>query len=191
MYEVTGLFAVEPCRTRTGVIMRTISRLAAITAATVIVVGGTAGASAQSVDPVSAALGSVGPTGSAVGLPAIPGDVAPAPNRLVAVGGSPTWTCFGSVTADIDNAYGPGTVFVDWKLHNLGVGTCGLEATLSWRNLDTGATGAHRLVQNLPGNWPSHGDDQNNTSVTGPGPVEYRLVTNGGGYSAPLVLATP
>lgn len=52
---------------------------------------------------------------------------------------------------------------------------------MSWRNLDTGATGEHRLVQNLPGNWPSHGDDQNNTSLTGPGPIEYRLVTNGGG----------
>ena len=171
--------------------MRHINRFATVAAAAVIVAGGAAGATAQPTDPVSAVFGSVGPTGSAVGLSAVPGDVSPAPNRLVAVGGAPSWTCFGSVTADINNTYGPGTVFVDWKLHQFGVGACGLEATLSWRNLDTGATGAHRLVQNLPGNWPSHGDHQNNTSVTGPGLIEYRLVTNGGGYAGPLVLATP
>lgn len=171
--------------------MRTTTRLAAVAAASVLALSGAAGAHAQPMDPVSAVLGSVGPTGSAVGLPAIPGDVAPARNRLVVVAGSPTWTCFGSVTADIDNAYGPGTVFVNWKLHYFGVGTCGLEATVSWRNLDTGATGEHRLSQNLPGNWPSHGDSQNNTSVTGPGLIEYRLTTNGGGQSASLLLATP
>lgn len=171
--------------------MHTVSRLAALAAASVIVVGGTAGAGAQPPDSLGVAFGSVGPTGSAIGLPAIPGDVAPAPNRLVAVGGSPTCTCFGSVTADIDTTYGPGTVFVEWKVHQFGVGACGLEATLSWRNLDSGTSGEHRLVQNLPGNWPSHGDDQNNTSATGSGPIEYRLVTNGGGYSAPLTLTSP
>lgn len=171
--------------------MRTISRLAAVASATAIVIGSTAGAGAQSVDPVSAVIGSVGPTGSAIGMPAIPGDIAPAPDRLVAVGGAPSWTCFGSVTADIDNTYGPGTVFVHWKLHHFGVGTCGVEAILSWRNLDTGATGEHRLVQKLPGNWPSHGDSQNNTSVTGAGPIEYRLTTNGGGRVGPLVIVTP
>lgn len=105
--------------------------------------------------------------------------------------GSPTWRCFGSVTADINSSYRPGTVIVDWKLRCFGAGTCGLEATWSWRNLDTWATGEHRLFQNLPGNWPSHGDSLNSTSVTGPGLIEYRLVTNGGGHSATLLLATP
>lgn len=191
MHEVTKSLAYDRHRTTTGVTMRAICRLAAVAAASVIVIGGAAGAGAQTPDLPSMVFGSVGPTGSAVGLPAIPGDVSPAPTRLVAVGGAPSWTCFGSVTVDIDTTYEPGAVWVDWKIHQFGVGTCGLEATLSWRNLDTGISGEHRLVQDLPGNWPSQGDDQNNASVTGSGPIEYRLVTNGGGYSAPLILTTP
>lgn len=169
--------------------MRTLSKLAAAAAASTIVVAGAAGAGAQETDSLSGALGSVGPTGSAIGLPSIPGDIAPAPNRLVASGTSATGTCYSWITADI-NQQSPGTVRVDWKVHQLGVGTCDLVATLSYHNLDTGYTGEHVLEQNLPGNWPSHGDSKRNVSITTPGNVEWRLETNGGAQAGPIEVVT-
>lgn len=169
--------------------MRTISKLAAVAAASTIVIGGAAGAGAQATDSLSGALGSVAPTGSAVGLPSIPGDIAPAPDRLVASGLSATGTCYSWVTANISQQ-SPGTVRVDWKVHQLGAGTCDLVATLSYHNLDTGHTGEHVLEQNLPGNWPSHGDSKNNVSITTPDNVEWSLETNGGAKAGPIEIVT-
>lgn len=169
--------------------MRTFSKFAAVAAASTIILGGAAGAGAQTTDSLSGALGSVGPTGSVVGLPDIPADTAPADNRLVASGPSATGTCFSWVTADITNQ-SSGTVRVDWKVHQLGVGACDLQATLSYENLDSGYTGKHVLEENLPGNWPSHGDSKNNVSITTPGRVEWQLTTNGGAEAGPLVLVT-
>lgn len=147
---------------------------AAVALATVVVTPATAGAQSSS--------------------SAVP-QLFPAPDRLVAVGGSPTGACAGAVSTSINPQGYPGTSSVSWAFGILGVGPCDLTATLSWRNLDTGATGekvAHIPVPRISDGVPdpiAHPYDA--MMSTGAGLVEYRLTTNAGAVAPPVTLRTP
>lgn len=125
---------------------------------------------------------------------AIPG-LFPAQNRLIAPGGSPTGACAGIVSTTINPDGYPDTASVSWAFGILGLGPCNLTATLSWRNLDTGATGqkiAHIPVPRLSDGIPDPIRTPTDALIsTGPGNVEYRLTTDGGAAAGPVVIRTP
>lgn len=133
-------------------------------------------------------------TANAQDSSAIP-DLFPAQNRLIATGGSPTGACYGVVTTTISPDGYPGTASVGWAFGVLGLSACDLTVTLSWRNLDTGATGekiARVPVPRISGGVPdpiSH--PYAAIMSTGAGPVEYRLTTNGGAVAGPVTITTP
>ena len=118
----------------------------------------------------------------------------PAPDRLIATGGSPTGACAGIVSTTLNGDGYPASASVSWGFGVLGVGPCNLTATLSWHNLDTGATGE----KTAPIPWPriSTGipdpisSPQAAIIYTGVGRVEYTLTTNGGATAGPLVVET-
>jgi hypothetical protein len=122
------------------------------------------------------------------------GEVLPAPDRLVATGGSPTGACYGAVSTTIDGDGYPASASVGWAFVVPGVGPCDLTATLSWRNLDTGATGEKtasiphpRISLGVP---DPIGHPYDAIMATGPGRVEYRLTTTGGATAGPIVVHT-
>lgn len=119
----------------------------------------------------------------------------PAQNRLVAPGGSPTGMCAGVVSTTVNPDGYPDTASVSWAVGVLGVGPCDLTATLSWHNLDTGATGqktAHipgpRISDGIP---DPTGHPYDAIMNTGAGNIEYRLTTDGGAVAGPVVIPTP
>lgn len=120
--------------------------------------------------------------------------VLPAPNRLVAWGGSPTGACAGAVSTSLRGDGYPGTASVSWAFAVAGVGPCALTATLSWRNLDTGASG--EKVAQIPHPRFSLGvpdpiaHPYGAIISTGSGRVEYRLTTTGGAVAGPIVVDT-
>ena len=118
----------------------------------------------------------------------------PAPNRMVAVGGSPTGLCAGAVSTTVHGDGYPDSASVSWAFAVLGVGPCDIVATLSWRNLDTGATGEKvaqvpfpRISTGIPDPISHPYEAQ---ISTGPGRVEYRLTTTGGAVAGPIVVET-
>jgi len=125
---------------------------------------------------------------------AVPGQLFPAPGRLVAWGGSPTGACAGAVSTTLNGNGYPGSSTVSWAFAVLGVGPCDLTATLSWRNLDSGATGQKtariphpRISTGVP-DPISHPYEA--IIPTGSGRVEYRLTTTGGAVAGPVVVET-
>ncbi|UVE94099.1 hypothetical protein [Dietzia sp. B32] len=118
----------------------------------------------------------------------------PAPDRLIAAGGSPTGACMGIVSATLNGDGYPASASVSWGFGVLGVGPCNLTATLSWKNLDSGATG--EKTAGIP--WPriSTGipdpisSPQQAIISTGAGRVEYRLTTTGGASAGPIIVET-
>lgn len=137
----------------------------------------------------SSGVGSFGP-GSAEAVP----KVFPAPDRLVATGGSPTGACVGAVSTTLNGNGYPATSTVSWAFAVVGVGPCNLTATLSWRNLRTGATGEKvaqiphpRISLGIP-DPIAHPYDA--IVSTGSGPVEYRLTTTGGAVAGPIIVDT-
>lgn len=118
----------------------------------------------------------------------------PAPDRLVAWGGSPTGACAGGVSTSLQGDGYPGSASVSWAFAVVGVGPCNLTATLSWRNLDTGATG--QKVAQIPHPRISLGvpdpiaHPYDAIISTGAGRVEYRLTTTGGAVAGPIVVDT-
>lgn len=129
-------------------------------------------------------------SGSAEALPTL----TPADNRLVATGGSPTGTCAGVVSATIDGEGYPHTSQVSWGAGVVGVGDCGLTATLSWQNLDTGETGEKSIDISEPRfatNALLLAHPKDALIPTGPGQVEYSLTTNGGAEAGPILVQTP
>lgn len=122
------------------------------------------------------------------------GQLVPAPDRLVAWGGSPTGACVGGVSTSLRGDGYPGSASVSWSFGVVGVGPCNLTATLSWRNLATGATGTKvapiphpRISTGVP-DPIAHPYDA--IISTGAGPVEYRLTTTGGAVAGPIVVNT-
>lgn len=122
------------------------------------------------------------------------GQVFPAPDRLVAVGGSPTGACHGAVSTTVNGDGYPASASVSWGFVVFGVGPCNLTATLSWRNTVTGATGGKtatiprpRISTGVPDPIAHPYDAIMNT---GPGPIEYRLTTNGGASAGPMIVHT-
>ncbi|MEB8325223.1 hypothetical protein NGF75_04380 [Dietzia kunjamensis] len=118
----------------------------------------------------------------------------PAPDRLIAAGGSPSGTCMGIVSTTLNGDGYPASASVSWGFGVLGVGPCNLTATLSWRNLDTGATGEKvaqvpfpRFSTGIPDPISS---PQEAIISTGVGRVEYRLTTTGGAVAGPIVVET-
>lgn len=131
--------------------------------------------------------------GSAGSVDALP-QLFPAPDRLIATGGAPTGACAGVVTTTINGDSYPASSSVSWAFGVVGVGPCDLTATLSWRNLDTGATGVKvaqiphpRISTGIP-DPIAHPYDA--FLYTGPGRVEYRLTTTGGAVAEPIVVTT-
>jgi|GEM_PF-6268396 len=120
----------------------------------------------------------------------VPGGLVPGPDRLVAVGGSPTGLCAGAVAVSVHDGGYPDSATVNWTIAMPGVGPCGLTATLTWRNLDTGATGEQRVGVPDPrlSTGPAHPYDA--IVTTGGGAVEYRLVTDVGASAGPITVAT-
>ncbi|MBB1033517.1 hypothetical protein G6031_03830 [Dietzia sp. CQ4] len=118
----------------------------------------------------------------------------PAPNRLVAWGGSPTGACAGAVSTSLRGDGYPGSASVSWAFAVVGVGPCALTATLSWRNLDTGTSG--QKVAQIPHPRISLGvpdpiaHPYDAIIPTGSGRVEYRLTTTGGAVAGPIVVDT-
>ncbi|WP_291082756.1 hypothetical protein [Dietzia sp. UBA5065] len=118
----------------------------------------------------------------------------PAPDRLIATGGSPTGNCAGIVSATLNGDGYPASASVSWGFGVLGTGPCNLTATLTWRNLTTNATG--QKTAQIP--WPriSTGipdpisSPQEAIISTGVGPIEYRLTTTGGATAGPIVVDT-
>lgn len=120
--------------------------------------------------------------------------VLPAPQRLVAVGGSPTGQCFGAISTTVNGDGYPGSATVGWSFVVLGGGPCDLTATLSWRNTITGDTGTKvaraphpRISTGVP-DPIAHPYDA--VMDTGPGPIEYRLTTTGGAAAGPMIVDT-
>ena len=118
----------------------------------------------------------------------------PAPDRMIAVGGSPSGLCAGAISTTLDGDGYPDTASVSWAFAVVGVGPCTLTATLSWRNLDTGATGEKvaqvpfpRISTGIPDPISHPYEAQ---ISTGPGRVEYRLTTTGGAVAGPIVVET-
>lgn len=157
-------------------------------------IAGLAVAAAMSV-PATAGAQAATSAGSVSGSAEILPRLAPADDRLVATGGSPTGTCAGTVSTTISPQSFPGASSVSWAFGILGVGSCDLTATLSWRNLDTGATGekiAHIPAPRISGGVPDpivHPYDA--VISTGAGQVEYTLTTNGGAEAGPIIVQTP
>ena len=122
-------------------------------------------------------------------------DLFPAPDRLVALGGSPSGLCYGAVSTTITPGGYPDSATVGWAIGLVGVGGCDLTVTLSWHNLDTHAHGEKTAYLPTPGfsggmpNPIAHPYDA--IIGTGPGRVEYRLTTDGGAVSGPIVVVTP
>ncbi|MDX2357634.1 hypothetical protein [Dietzia sp. PP-33] len=118
----------------------------------------------------------------------------PAPNRLVAWGGSPTGACAGAVSTSLQGDGYPGSASVSWAFAVVGVGPCNVTATLSWRNLDNGTTG--QKVAQIPHPRISLGvpdpiaHPYDAIIPTGAGRVEYRLTTTGGAVAGPIVVDT-
>lgn len=119
----------------------------------------------------------------------------PAENRLVAIGGSPTGACYGAVSTTISPDGYPNTAAVAWAFGVLGIGPCDLTVTLSWHNLDTGATGekvAFVPAPRISGGVPDPISHPVEAQIpTGHGLVEYRLTTDGGAVAGPIVIHTP
>lgn len=158
-------------------------------AATALAVAATVASPAVAGAQIPGGVGSLGP-GSAEAVP----QVLPAANRLVAVGGSPTGACAGAVSTTLNGNGYPGSSSVSWAFAVIGVGPCDLTATLSWRNLDSGETGAKiahiphpRISTGVP-DPISHPYEA--IIPTGSGPVEYRLTTTGGAVAGPVVVET-
>lgn len=122
------------------------------------------------------------------------GQLFPTPGRLVAWGGSPTGACAGAVSTTVTGGGYPASATVSWAFAVIGVGPCELTATLSWRNLDSGASGEKtaripypRISTGVP-DPISHPYEA--IIPTGSGRVEYRLTTTGGAVAGPIVVDT-
>ncbi|MDV8000150.1 hypothetical protein [Rhodococcus sp. IEGM 1408] len=173
---------------------RRLARRSTAKVAATLAVSAVAVAAAISAPATAHAQGSANAQGSSMGsADAIP-QVFPAPNRLVATGGSPTGACVGAVSTTLNGNGYPGTASVSWAFAVVGVGPCNLTATLSWRNLDNNTSG--QKVAQIPQPRISLGvpdpiaHPYDAIISTGSGRVEYRLTTTGGAVAGPIVVDT-
>lgn len=134
--------------------------------------------------------GSLGPTGSIGGLPNLPEVFAPGGDSLVAVGGAPSGTCWGAVSVGIEGDGYPGSAVAWWNVGVLGIGDCGLHATLHWHNTDTGESGEQTIAVDAPQIFPHRNDGKSGILNTGAGDVEYTLTTDGGAHSDTITVHT-
>lgn len=134
--------------------------------------------------------GPLGPTGSLGGLDNLPKVFSPGGDSVVAVGGSPSGTCWGAVSAGINGNGYPSSAVATWNVGVLGVGDCGLEATLHWHNLDSGKTGEKTITVDEPEIFPARNDGKSGILNNGPGNVEYTVTTNGGATSETITVHT-
>lgn len=98
------------------------------------------------------------------------------------------------MSATIDGEGYPHTSQVSWGAGVVGIGDCGLTATLSWENLDTGETGEKSIDISEPQFATSAlllAHPKDSLIPTGPGQVEYSLTTNGGAEAGPILVQTP
>ncbi|QDQ97812.1 hypothetical protein [Tomitella fengzijianii] len=167
-------------RNRTRITART---FAVAAAAAAIPLALTAPAMAQDEGPL-------GPTGSIGGLPNLPGVFAPGGDSLVAVGGSPSGTCWGAVSVGINGDGYPGSAVATWNIGVLGFGDCGLHATLHWTNLDEGTSGEQTIAVDAPQIFPARNDGKSGILNTGVGDIEYTLTTDGGAHSDTITVHT-
>lgn len=128
--------------------------------------------------------GALAPTGSAESLLAIPENVTPQPNRLITQGFN--GTCYTWITADVVeegwvNSAGVPRHTVD----SVGLGDCPASATLSWENVDTGATGDYEITEY----GPSH--PKSSVIPSGAGEVHFTLTPAFDGPSASTTVQVP
>ncbi len=160
-------------------------------------IGAALGAAALAVSaPVALATsagaqeGPLGPTGSLGGLSNLPEVFNPGDDAVLAVGGSPSGTCWGGVSVNINGEGYPDSAVATWNVGVFGIGDCGLEATLHWTNTDTGESGEKSISIDEPEIFPARNDGKSGIMTTGPGDVEYTLTTNGGATSDTVVVTT-